>query len=309
MGKRRAGCGRAPGRRRLTLRRQEALTGWLFVSPALIGFGIFTFGSIIYSFYLSLTNYNLLSAPKWVGFANYIKAFTDDKYFYQYFGNTFYFVIARVPLVLVISLLLALLINKKTGKLTNVYRAALFLPSITSTVAVSMVWIWIFNPNMGILNNLLTALGFRTVPQWLASTEWSKPALVIMRVWQMSGYYMLMFLAGLQTIPESLYEAADMDGASRWQRFTRITVPMLSNTIFVVTILLVIEAFNMFESIYVMTDGGPLGSTSTIMYYIYEQGFTNYNMGYASSLAWIFFAVIMVVTLIQYRFRHEQGGE
>ena len=244
-----------------------------------------------------------------MGFANYIKAFTDDKYFYQYFGNTFYFVIALVPLVLVISLLLALLINKKTGKLTNVYRAALFLPSITSTVAVSMVWIWIFNPNMGILNNLLTALGFRTVPQWLASTEWSKPALVIMRVWQMSGYYMLMFLAGLQTIPESLYEAADMDGASRWQRFTRITVPMLSNTIFVVTILLVIEAFNMFESIYVMTDGGPLGSTSTIMYYIYEQGFTNYNMGYASSLAWIFFAVIMVVTLIQYRFRHEQGGE
>lgn len=309
MGKRRAGSGRAPERRRLTLRRQEALTGWLFVSPALIGFGIFTFGSIIYSFYLSLTNYNLLSAPKWVGFANYIKAFTDDKYFYQYFGNTFYFVIALVPLVLVISLLLALLINKKTGKLTNVYRAALFLPSITSTVAVSMVWIWIFNPNMGILNNLLTALGFRTVPQWLASTEWSKPALVIMRVWQMSGYYMLMFLAGLQTIPESLYEAADMDGASRWQRFTRITVPMLSNTIFVVTILLVIEAFNMFESIYVMTDGGPLGSTSTIMYYIYEQGFTNYNMGYASSLAWIFFAVIMVVTLIQYRFRHEQGGE
>lgn len=309
MGKRRAGSGRAPGRRRLTLRRQEALTGWLFVSPALIGFGIFTFGSIIHSFYLSLTNYNLLSAPKWVGFANYIKAFTDDKYFYQYFGNTFYFVIALVPLVLVISLLLALLINKKTGKLTNVYRAALFLPSITSTVAVSMVWIWIFNPNMGILNNLLTALGFRTVPQWLASTEWSKPALVIMRVWQMSGYYMLMFLAGLQTIPESLYEAADMDGASRWQRFTRITVPMLSNTIFVVTILLVIEAFNMFESIYVMTDGGPLGSTSTIMYYIYEQGFTNYNMGYASSLAWIFFAVIMVVTLIQYRFRHEQGGE
>lgn len=309
MGKRRAGSGRAPSRRRLTLRRQEALTGWLFVSPALIGFGIFTFGSIIYSFYLSLTNYNLLSAPKWVGFANYIKAFTDDKYFYQYFGNTFYFVIALVPLVLVISLLLALLINKKTGKLTNVYRAALFLPSITSTVAVSMVWIWIFNPNMGILNNLLTALGFRTVPQWLASTEWSKPALVIMRVWQMSGYYMLMFLAGLQTIPESLYEAADMDGASRWQRFTRITVPMLSNTIFVVTILLVIEAFNMFESIYVMTDGGPLGSTSTIMYYIYEQGFTNYNMGYASSLAWIFFAVIMVVTLIQYRFRHEQGGE
>ncbi|MFR4876684.1 MAG: carbohydrate ABC transporter permease [Ruthenibacterium lactatiformans] len=211
--------------------------------------------------------------------------------------------------MLVVSLLLAILINKKAGRLTKGYRVALFLPSITSTVAVSMVWLWIFNPDMGILNNILTAIGLNDVPLWLGDPAWSKPALVIMRVWQMSGYYMLMFLAGLQTIPETLYEAADVDGATGWQKFIRITVPMLSNTTFVVAILLVIEAFNMFESIFVMTQGGPLGSTSTIMYYIYEQGFTNYNMGYASALAWIFFAIIMVVTLIQYRFRHEQGGE
>ena len=128
---------------------------------------------------------------------------------------------------------------------------------------------------MGILNNILTAIGLNDVPLWLGDPAWSKPALVIMRVWQMSGYYMLMFLAGLQTIPETLYEAADVDGATGWQKFIRITVPMLSNTTFVVAILLVIEAFNMFESIFVMTQGGPLGSTSTIMYYIYEQGFTN----------------------------------
>ena len=197
-----------------------------------------------------------------------------------------------------------ILMLKGTG-----YRVALFLPSITSTVAVSMVWLWIFNPDMGILNNILTAIGLNDVPLWLGDPAWSKPALVIMRVWQMSGYYMLMFLAGLQTIPETLYEAADVDGATGWQKFIRITVPMLSNTTFVVAILLVIEAFNMFESIFVMTKGGPLGSTSTIMYYIYEQGFTNYNMGYASALAWIFFALIMIVTLVQYRFRHEQGGE
>ena len=214
-----------------------------------------------------------------------------------------------VPIVLVVSLLLAILINKKAGRLTKGYRVALFLPSITSTVAVSMVWLWIFNPDMGILNNILTAIGLNDVPLWLGDPAWSKPALVIMRVWQMSGYYMLMFLAGLQTIPETLYEAADVDGATGWQKFIRITVPMLSNTTFVVAILLVIEAFNMFESIFVMTKGGPLGSTSTIMYYIYEQGFTNYNMGYASALAWIFFALIMIVTLVQYRFRHEQGGE
>ena len=296
-------------KRRLNLKRREAFTGWLFVSPALIGFSIFTFGSMLYSLYLSLTDYNLLSDPNWVGLTNYIRAFTEDQYFYPFFGNTIYFVVTLVPIVLVLSLLLAILINKMAGPLTKGYRVALFLPSITSTVAVSMVWLWIFNPDMGILNNFLTAIGFNNPPLWLADPAWSKPALVIMRVWQMCGYYMLMFLAGLQTIPESLYEAAEVDGASVWQKFIRITVPMLSNTTFVVAILLVIEAFNMFESIFIMTQGGPLGSTSTIMYYIYEQGFTNYNMGYASALAWIFFAIVMVITLIQYRFRNEQGGE
>lgn len=295
--------------RRLNLKQREALTGWLFVSPALIGFGIFTFGAILYSLYLSFTDYDMFGTPEWVGLGNYIKAFTNDEYFYQYFGNTFYFAIALVPVVLVISLFLAILINKKVGRLTKAYRVALFLPSITSTVAVSMVWLWIFNPDMGILNNFLTAIGFHNPPMWLSDPEWSKPALIIMRVWQMSGYYMLLFLAGLQTIPETLYEAAEVDGASSWQRFTRITVPMLSNTTFVVVILLIIESFNMFESIFVMTEGGPLGSTSTIMYYIYEQGFMSYNMGYASALAWIFFALILVFTLIQFRFRREQGGE
>ena len=295
--------------RRLNLKQREALTGWLFVSPALIGFGIFTFGAILYSLYLSFTDYDMFGTPEWVGLENYIKASTNDEYFYQYFGNTFYFAIVLVPVVLVISLFLAILINKKVGKLTKAYRVALFLPSITSTVAVSMVWLWIFNPDMGILNNFLTAIGFHNPPMWLSDPEWSKPALIIMRVWQMSGYYMLLFLAGLQTIPETLYEAAEVDGASSWQRFTRITVPMLSNTTFVVVILLIIESFNMFESIFVMTEGGPLGSTSTIMYYIYEQGFMSYNMGYASALAWIFFALILVFTLIQFRFRREQGGE
>ena len=295
--------------RRLNLKQREALTGWLFVSPALIGFGIFTFGAILYSLYLSFTDYNLLGSPEWLGLENYIRAFTNDQYFYQYFGNTFYFALVLVPVVLVISLFLAILINKKVGKIAKAYRVALFLPSITSTVAVSMVWLWIFNPDMGIMNNFLTAIGFHNPPMWLSDPEWSKPALIIMRVWQMSGYYMLLFLAGLQTIPETLYEAAEVDGASSWQKFRRITVPMLSITTFVVVILLVIESFNMFESIFVMTEGGPLGSTSTIMYYIYEQGFMSYNMGYASALAWIFFALILVFTLIQFRFRREQGGE
>lgn len=295
-------------KKRPSLKAQEARLGWLFVSPALIGFSIFTFGSILRSLYYSFTSWDLLTKPKFIGFENYIKIF-KDKYFYQYMGNTLYFVILLVPIVLIISLLLAILINSKTRGLNKVYRAALFLPSITSTVAISMVWLWIFNPDMGILNNFLYAIGFKSAPMWLNSEQWSKPALVIMRVWQMSGYYMIMFLAGLQTIPDSLYEAAQVDGANKVQQFFKITIPMLSNTTFVVAILLIIEAFNMFESIFIMTSGGPLGSTSTIMYYIYQKAFNDYEMGYASALAWIFFALIMIVTLIQYRFRNEQGGE
>lgn len=294
--------------KRYSLRKQEARTAWLFITPAVIGFSIFTFGSILRSLYYSFTDWDLLTSPKPSGFKNFIKIFKDP-YFYQYMGNTFYFVLLLVPIVLAVSLFLAILINTRQTGVTKAYRTALFLPSITSTVAISMVWLWIFNPSMGLLNNLLLTLGIPTPPQWLASTAWSKPALVIMRVWQMSGYYMIMFLAGLQTIPTSLYEAAEVDGASSRQKFFWITIPMLSNIFFVVGILLIIESFNMFESIFIMTEGGPLGSTSTIMYYIYEKAFRYYEMGYASALAWIFFLLILAVTLIQYHFRHEQAGE
>lgn len=288
-----------------SLKRQENITGWCFILPTLIGFCIFTFGSIIYSFFISLTKWELLTPPEFIGIKNYIKIF-QDKDFYQCMGNTFYFVITLVPIVLVLSMFLAILIDKKTKILTSVYRAALFIPCITSTVAVSMVWLWILNPDTGIINNVIMLLGVSSPPRWLESNTWAKPALVVMRVWQMCGYYMIMFLAGLQTIPQSLYEAAEVDGAGRWQKIRKITIPMLSNTIFVVMIMLVIEAFNIFEAIFVMTEGGPNGSTNTIMYYIYQQGFKFYNMGYASALAWVFFIIIFIITLIQYRFRREE---
>jgi len=290
------------------LKTQEARLGWIFVAPAIIGFSIFTFGSILRSLYYALTDWNLLTPPKFTGILNFISIF-QDKYFYQYMGNTVYFVVALVPFVLAISLILAVAINKRTKGANIWFKVALFLPSITSTVAVSMVWLWIFNPSMGILNNALSLIGIASPPEWLNSTIWSKPALIIMRIWQMSGYYMIMFLSGLQTIPENLYQAAEVDGATKLQKFFKITIPMLSNTTFVVVVLLVIEAFNMFESVFIMTAGGPLGSTSTMMYYIYEKAFKNYEMGYASALAWIFFLIILVFTLIQYRFRNEQGGE
>lgn len=290
---------------RYSLRRREAITGWLFIMPALIGFAIFTFGSILYSFYISLTKWELLTPPEFIGFRNYVKLFSDPKFF-KFTGNTLYFVVWLVPLVLVLSMALAILINKKTKILTNIYRSSLFLPCITSTVAISLVWMWILNPDIGIINNILRLFGIANPPRWLESSVWAKPALIVMRVWQMSGYYMIMFLAGLQVIPENLYEAAEVDGASRWQKTIKITIPMLANTTFVVVIMLVIEAFNIFEAIFVMTEGGPVGSTTTLMYYIYDLGFKRYNMGYASAVAWVFFAMILLVTLIQYAGRREQ---
>lgn len=292
-----------------SLKVKEAISGWLFVSPALIGFSIFTFGAILYSFYLSLTRWNLMTPPRFIGFENYINIFSNDKYFFKYMGNTVYFVAFLVPVVLIISLMLAIFINQRVTGIVKVYRAILFLPSITSTVAVSMVWIWLFNPEIGLINNFLSAVGFHNTPLWISSEHTSKLALIIMRTWQMSGYYMLIFLAGLQTIPNELYEAASIDGAGALSRFIKITLPMLSNTTFVVMILLIIESFSMFESIFIMTDGGPLGSTSTIMYYIYQKAFTDYQMGYASALAWILFVIILIITLIQYKFRKEQRGD
>lgn len=286
------------------LKRREALTGWIFVLPELIGFSIFTFFSISYSFYISLTKYELLSPPVFVGIKNYARIFKDTKFF-KYLGNTSYFVVGLVPIVLVISMMLAIAINRKTKFLTNIYRSALFLPCITSTVAISLVWMWILNPDIGVINTILRAVGVQNPPKWLESVLWAKPALIVMRIWQMAGYYMVIFLAGLQSIPDSLYEAAMIDGASRSQRTFYITVPMLSNTTFMVAIMLIIESFNIFEAVFVMTEGRPMGSTNTLMYYIYQLGFQNYNMGYASAVAWIFFLIILGITLVQYRFRKE----
>lgn len=292
--------------RKYNLRRQENITGWCFILPTLIGFSIFTFGSIIYSFYISLTKWDLLTPARFIGLDNYIKVFNSAQ-FYNCLKNTIFFVVTLVPSVLVLSMLLAILMNNRTNKyLTNLYRSAMFIPSITSTIAISMVWLWILNPDVGIINEVLRAVGISDPPRWLQSNLWAKPALVIMRIWQMCGYYMIMFLAGLQTIPASLYEAAEVDGATGLKKLLYITVPMLSNTTFVVAIMLVIESFNIFESIFVMTEGGPNGSTNTLMYYIYNEGFRMYNMGYASALAWVFFLMILIVTLVQYRFRDEK---
>jgi len=285
--------------------RREAITGWLFILPILIGFLVFVVFSIVYSLIISLTKWDLLTPQVFVGLENYISVFKDER-FYQVLYNTVYFVIGIVPTVLILSMLLAIGINNKANKLTNFFKAAFFAPNITSTIAIGMIWLWIFNPTNGLINTILYSIGISNVPQWLESVVWAKPALIIMRVWQMCGYYMIMFLAGLQTIPQTVYEAAEVDGAKKWKKFRCITVPMLSNTTFFIIIMLIIEAFNIFEAVFVMTEGRPAGTTNTLLYYIYYNGFIVYKMGYASALAWILFAILFVLTLIQFKLRNKK---
>lgn len=292
-------------KRSLKLSKREEITGWLFVAPMFIGFIIFCFGPIIASFIISFTDWNLLQSPKFIGFHNYINMFKDDS-FIQCMGNTLYFVITMVPIILVVSMALAIILNKDIkGK--TFFRSAFYFPSIVSTVAISMVWLWVFSPSdNGLLNSILHTIGISGTTDWLGNASTVKPSLVAMRTWQASGYYMLIFLAGLQTIPIELYEVADIDGASRWKKFWHITIPILSPVTFFVTIMLMIEAFNIFESIYVMTEGGPLGATNTLMYYIYSNGFKLYKMGYASALAWVLFLILAILTLIQFKLRKEE---
>lgn len=289
-------------RHRVALRKE--LTAWSFVLPALVGLLIFVYGPLVYSFVISFTSWDLLRPARYAGLSNYVRAFRDDM-FIQCMGNTLYFVLAIVPIGTVLAMAMAIALNRN-GKATGFFRAAFYMPSITSTVAVGLVWLWIFNPDKGVINSLLKLVGVRSLPQWLESVIWAKPALSLMRIWQVSGYYMIMYLTGLQNIPKELYEAAEIDGATWWQQITRITVPLLSNITLFATIMLTIESFNLFEAIYVMTEGRPGGSTNTILYYIYTQAFERYRMGYASAMAWMLFAILFVITIIQFRARNKR---
>lgn len=289
---------------RLTLKKQEALTGWLFVAPVMIGFLVFTAFSMLYSLYISFTDWNILSDPHMVGWQNYINLFTRDVFFGEYLWNTIYYVLLLVPSVLVISLFFAILLNKTVKGLTSFYRASLFLPCVISTVAIALVWKWLLNSQSGTINGILRMLGVDNPPMWLLDTKWAKFSIVLVRIWQMSGYYMVMFLTGLQTIPSSLYEAARVDGANRFQQLTRITIPMLSPTTFAIVILLVLEAFNIFEAVMIMTEGS-LG-TSSLMYYVYRLAFSSYRMGYASALAWVLFLIILLFTVARFLLKKDE---
>lgn len=282
------------------LRRAEGRWALLFLAPSLIGFLLFTAFPVVAALLLSIARWDLISAPVIIGLGNYAQAM-HDPLFWRVLLNTIYYTVATVPLGIIVSLAFAVALNEPIrGRLG--LRAIYFMPVISSTVAVAMVWRWIYNPDFGLLNYLLSLLHLPT-PGWLTSTTWAMPAIIIMSVWKDLGYGVVIFLAGLQGIPHHLYDAAAVDGASRWQQFWRITLPLLTPTTFFASVVYGINSFQVFGQVYMMTQGGPNYATSTMVYYIYMNAFQFFKMGYASALSWILFAFIFAFTLVQMRYQ------
>jgi multiple sugar transport system permease protein len=294
---RRTSSGRL-GLSRLSLARQEELIAYLFILPSLLGFVAFLVVPMIASLGISFYDWELLTPPRFVGLNNF-QTLINDRVFREVLWNTAYYTFGLVPLNLVVSLGLAVWLNTRLRGLT-LYRMAFFMPVVTVTVAVALIWRWMYEPNAGIIDTVLRAVGL-PAPAWLGDPQFAMPALILMSVWKGFGYNMVLFLAGLQGIPVSIYEAATIDGASAWQRFGRITLPLLSPTIFLAVVLTVISSFQVFDQALVMTRGGPANATNTIVLFIYQNGFEFFRMGYASAIAWVLFGVIFVFTLLQMR--------
>lgn len=277
--------------------KRENLAAYILLSPQLIGFLAFVIFPVGYSLYLCFAQWNFISSPEYVGWANFTQVF-NDPIFWKSVSNTGIYIALAVPLTLVTSLTLAILSNRKIYGL-KIYRAAFFLPMVTSSVAISMVWFFIFEPNGGVLNSTLMFLGVSNPPAWLQDTAWAKVAIVIVTCWLKMGYYYIIFDAALKNIPKDLYEAADVEGASFWQKTKSITIPSISPVMFFVIIMLFIDIFNMFNEVYVMTGGGPDYSTYTMSMYIYNQAFSEFNMGTAAVASWVLFFIIGIITIIQ----------
>jgi len=272
--------------------------GWLFILPNFIGFAILTLVPILVLFYMAFTDWNIFGGSEWVGLDNFRRLF-GDKSFYKALTNTLYYAGAHVPLTLVVSLGLAMLLNSKLRGLAF-FRTAAFFPYITSIVAVALVWNMLFSPDSGAINQGLSALGIDNPPGWTTSKDWAMPAVIIVGTWREAGYYMLLFLAGLQTVPRELYEAAFSDGANAWQRFIHVTLPCLRPTTYFITILLTIQSLKVFDLVLVMTNGGPGQATLVLAQFTYQKGFIENQFGYGSSAAVILFLISLAVTIFQY---------
>jgi multiple sugar transport system permease protein len=277
--------------------RTEALWGYLLISPMVIGFTVFFLIALGASFVLSFTSWDMLSSPVWVGLDNYRKVLQDGE-FRTALGNTVAIVVPLVTLRLVIGLALAVALNSKI-RFRAFYRVLFFLPVLTMPVAIGTIWKWLYDPAFGPINSFLRRVGLPQ-PEWLSQPKWAVVAVVVVLVWSGVGYDMIIYLAGLQAIPRDYYDAAAVDGAGAWQQFRGITVPLLTPTIFFLSVVGIIYSFQVFDLVYVMTRIDQTNKLPTVVFYIYEEGFRSFRMGYAITVAWVLLFIILVFTLIQF---------
>jgi multiple sugar transport system permease protein len=283
---------------------------WFFLAPALVLIGIFFFLPVAASLLLSVTDFDIygIANPantRFVGFTNYAKLLhTPD--FWNALKNTFYFAFVGGPLTIAVSLGAALLLNSKLVRFKGFFRTLYFTPFVTTLVAVAIVWRYLYHTRYGLFNYGLSKIGIAPI-DWLGDPHWAMPAIILMAVWKSFGYNMLIFIAGLQAIPEELYDAAEIDGASGWRRFWSITLPMLAPTLVFISVITMIGYFQLFAEPYVMTQGGPLRSTTSVVLLMYEEGFRWWRMGYAAAIAFVLFVVILIATLLQFRLQKERA--
>ncbi len=286
--------------------KQDIRVPLLFLAPALILLLVFVVVPVVASLVTSLTDFNIFALNNWskarfVGVQNYVKLFGDEL-FRQALWNTLYFVAVGVPTAVILSLFFAVLVNRPTTALKNLFRVGYYLPSITDAVAIAIVWRWLLNPRWGILSWALGQFGIQG-PNWLGDPRWAMPAIIMLVVWKGLGYNMVIFLAGLQGIPQQYYEAAQIDGAGKWRQLRFVTLPLLGPTTFFVTVMTIIGYLQLFAEPFMLTDGGPLNATLSVVLYMYRQGFKFFNLGYASAMAYVLFAIIFIATLAQMKLK------
>lgn len=284
--------------KKMTIRKRELIYGLLFISPWLVGFLAFTLFPICSSLYYSLCEYQVIKAPVFIGLNNY-KTMFQDKTFLKALSNTFYMVLFGVPITTITAVGISIIMNHKELKVTGPFRVVFFIPTLVPTVVASLLWIWVMQPETGIINRLLGYIGIRG-PGWLSSIFWSKPALIIMMIWT-CGNAIIIYLAGLQDIPVSLYESASLDGAGFLSQTLFVTIPLLRSTILYNVVTLIINVFQWFAEPYIMTNGGPDNSTMFYSLYLYQNAFSYFKMGYASAMAWILLLIALGIILVLFK--------
>jgi multiple sugar transport system permease protein len=281
-----------------SLRLREELSGYLFIAPWIIGFLFLMLGPLLFSLYTSFTNYNITSEMEFIGLENYKRMFTADQLFWTSLWNTLYYVLFSVPVTTAGAILLAVLLNQRVPGM-KWYRTLYYLPAVLSGVAVYLLWMQLLSPSTGLVNTALSWFGIKG-PAWLFNPDWTKPALILMKLWSVGGG-MLLYLASLQGVPKTMYEAADIDGAGSLQKFFYITIPMITPVIFFDVVTSLIGGFQIFQEAYVMTENGDGGPVNSLLFYnlhMWNNAFEMFNMGYASSMAWVLFVIVMILTVL-----------